>query len=100
MWLSDVSVKRPTVAIVLSLLLCVFGYVSFTKLAVREMPDISNPVVTVSTSYDGASASIMESQITTVLEDQLSGSVGWMILPQYHVMAAHVLPSLLIWAMT
>lgn len=76
MWLSDVSVKRPTVAIVLSLLLCVFGYVSFTKLAVREMPDISNPVVTVSTSYDGASASIMESQITTVLEDQLSGISG------------------------
>ena len=51
MWLSDVSVKRPTVAIVFSLLLCVFGYVSFTKLAVREMPDISNPVVTVSTTY-------------------------------------------------
>ncbi len=76
MWLSDVSVKRPTVAIVLSLLLCVFGYVSFSKLAVREMPDISNPVVTVSTSYDGASASIMESQITTVLEDQLSGISG------------------------
>lgn len=76
MWLSDVSVKRPTVAIVLSLLLCVFGYVSFTKLAVREMPDISNPVVTVSTSYDGASASIMESQITTILEDQLSGISG------------------------
>ncbi|OEF25659.1 multidrug efflux RND transporter permease subunit [Vibrio rumoiensis] len=70
------SVKRPTVAIVLSMLLCVFGYVSFTKLAVREMPDISNPVVTVSTSYDGASASIMETQITTVLEDQLSGISG------------------------
>lgn len=76
MWLSDVSVKRPTVAIVFSMLLCVFGYVSFTKLAVREMPDISNPVVTVSTTYDGASASIMESQITTVLEDQLSGISG------------------------
>lgn len=76
MWISDVSVKRPTVAIVLSLLLCVFGYVSFTKLAVREMPDITSPVVTVSTSYDGASASIMETQITTVLEDQLSGISG------------------------
>lgn len=76
MWISDVSVKRPTVAIVLSLLLCVFGYVSFTKLAVREMPDITSPVVTVSTSYDGASATIMETQITTVLEDQLSGISG------------------------
>lgn len=76
MWLSDVSVKRPIVAIVLSLLLCVFGAVSFTKLAVREMPDIESPVVSISTRYDGASASIIESQITSVLEDQLSGISG------------------------
>ncbi|QIA62699.1 vibriobactin export RND transporter permease subunit VexH [Vibrio astriarenae] len=76
MWLSDVSVKRPVAAIVLSLLLCVFGFVSFTKLAVREMPDIENPVVTISSRYEGASATIIESQITTVLEDQLSGISG------------------------
>ena len=76
MWLSDVSVKRPVVAIVLSLLLVVFGLVSFSKLSVREMPDVENPVVTVSTSYSGASATIMESRITTVLEDQLSGISG------------------------
>ena len=76
MWLSDTAVKRPVVAIVLSLLLCVFGIVSFNKLAVREMPDIENPVVSVSTRYEGASATIMESQITTVLEDQLSGISG------------------------
>lgn len=76
MFLSDVSVKRPVVAIVLSLLLCVFGAVSFTKLAVREMPDIESPVVSISTRYDGASASIIESQITSVLEDQLSGISG------------------------
>ncbi|QYJ83553.1 multidrug efflux RND transporter permease subunit [Shewanella aegiceratis] len=76
MLLSDVSVKRPVVAIVLSLLLCVFGLVSFSKLAVREMPDVESPVVTVMTSYSGASASIMESQITTVLEDELTGISG------------------------
>lgn len=76
MWLSDTSVKRPVVAIVLSLLLCVFGAVSFSKLAVREMPDIESPVVSVSTTYDGASATIMENQITSVLEDQLSGISG------------------------
>jgi len=76
MWLSDVSVKRPVVAIVLSLLLCVFGVVSFNKLAVREMPDIESPVVSINTRYDGASASIIESQITSVLEDQLSGISG------------------------
>ncbi|MDR9829807.1 vibriobactin export RND transporter permease subunit VexH [Vibrio sp. FNV 38] len=76
MWLSDVSVKRPVAAVVLSLLLCVFGLVSFSKLAVREMPDIENPVVTISSRYEGASATIIESQITTILEDQLSGISG------------------------
>ncbi|WP_428776272.1 vibriobactin export RND transporter permease subunit VexH [Vibrio sp.] len=76
MWLSDTSVKRPVAAVVLSLLLCVFGLVSFTKLAVREMPDIESPVVSVSTRYEGASATIIESQITSVLEDQLSGISG------------------------
>ncbi|WP_367988386.1 vibriobactin export RND transporter permease subunit VexH [Vibrio sp. NTOU-M3] len=76
MWLSDVSVKRPVAAVVLSLLLCVFGFVSFTKLAVREMPDIENPVVSISTRYQGASATIIESQITSVLEEQLSGISG------------------------
>ncbi|WP_163134450.1 efflux RND transporter permease subunit [Agarivorans sp. Alg241-V36] len=76
MLLSDVSVKRPVVAIVLSLLLCVFGLVSFSQLAVREMPDVENPVVTISTRYEGVSASIIDSQITSVIEDQLSGISG------------------------
>ncbi|WP_391088096.1 vibriobactin export RND transporter permease subunit VexH [Vibrio sp. NH-UV-68] len=76
MLLSDISVKRPVAAVVLSLLLCVFGIVSFSKLAVREMPDIENPVVSISTRYEGASATIIESQITSVLEDQLSGISG------------------------
>ncbi|WP_144210374.1 multidrug efflux RND transporter permease subunit [Shewanella donghaensis] len=76
MWLSDVSVKRPVVAIVLSLLLVVFGVVSLSKLSIREMPDVESPVVTVMTTYDGASATIMESQITTTLEDELTGISG------------------------
>ncbi|MCL1036209.1 multidrug efflux RND transporter permease subunit [Shewanella submarina] len=76
MLLSDVSVKRPVVAIVLSLLLCVFGMVSFSKLSVREMPDVESPVVTVMTTYKGAAASIMESQVTQVLEDQITGISG------------------------
>lgn len=76
MWLSDTAVKRPVVAIVLSLLLCVFGAVSFEKLAVREMPDVENPVVSVMTRYDGAAASIMESQVTSVIEDQITGISG------------------------
>ncbi|CAH0525286.1 vibriobactin export RND transporter permease subunit VexH [Vibrio hippocampi] len=76
MLLSDISVKRPVAAVVLALLLCVFGLVSFSKLAVREMPDIENPVVSISTRYEGASATIIESQITSVIEDQLSGISG------------------------
>ncbi|WP_076543029.1 multidrug efflux RND transporter permease subunit [Shewanella sp. UCD-KL21] len=76
MWLSDVSVKRPVVAIVLSLLLGVFGLISLSKLSIREMPDVESPVVTVMTTYDGASATIMESQITTTIEDELTGISG------------------------
>jgi hydrophobe/amphiphile efflux-1 (HAE1) family protein len=76
MWLSDVSVKRPVMAIVLSLLLCVFGAVSFSKLAVREMPDVESPVVSITTRYEGASASIMESQVTAVIEEQVTGISG------------------------
>ena len=76
MWLSDVAVKRPVVAIVLSLLLCVFGAVSFSKLAVREMPDVESPVVTVMTRYEGAAAAIMESQVTAVIEDNITGISG------------------------
>jgi len=76
MWLSDTSVKRPVMAIVLSLLLCVFGIVSFTQLSVREMPDVESPVVSITTSYSGASATIMESQVTSVIEQQVTGISG------------------------
>ncbi len=76
MWLSDVSVKRPVAAIVLSLLLTIFGIISFTKLGVRGMPKIENPAVTVHTTYAGAAASIMESQVTNVIEKNLRGITG------------------------
>jgi len=76
MWLSDTSVKRPVMAIVLSLLLTVFGIVSFTQLSVREMPDVESPVVSITTTYSGASATIMESQITAVIEEQVTGISG------------------------
>ncbi len=76
MWISDISVKRPVVAIVLSLLLCVFGYVSFDRMSVREFPDVDSPVVSIFTTYSGASAVVIESQITTVIEDQLTGISG------------------------
>ena len=76
MWLSDTSVKRPVFATVISLTLVAFGVLSFSILPLREYPDITPPVVSISTSYVGASATVIESRITTVIEDQISGIEG------------------------
>ena len=76
MWLSDTSVKRPVFATVIALTLVAFGVLSFSILPLREYPDITPPVVSISTSYPGASASVVESRITTVIEDQISGIEG------------------------
>ncbi len=76
MILSDVSVKRPVLAIVMSLLLIVFGVLSFQNLPVREMPDIEFPIVNVVTGYPGASAIVVENRITRLVEDQISGITG------------------------
>jgi len=72
MWLSDTSIRRPVLATVLNLLLIAFGAVSFTRLQVREYPDIEPPVVTVETQYRGASASVVERRITQPLEDRIN----------------------------
>ena len=53
MWLSDMSVRRPLVAVVISALLTVFGLVAFAKLTVREMPDVQTPSVSITTTYEG-----------------------------------------------
>ena len=76
MILSDVSVTRPVFASVLSLLLIVFGVVSYLQLPLREYPDIDPPVVSVDTSYRGASANVVETRITEVIEDRISGVEG------------------------
>ncbi|WP_323004393.1 efflux RND transporter permease subunit [Denitromonas sp.] len=76
MILSDICVRRPVFATVLSLVLILVGLVSFTRLTVREYPKIDEPVVTVSTRYSGASPAIMESQVTKPLEDSLAGIEG------------------------
>ncbi len=76
MWLSDVSVKRPVFATVLSLMLLAFGALSFRDLTVREAPDVVPPVVQVQTTYPGASAEVVETRITQVLEGELSGIEG------------------------
>ena len=76
MWLSDVSVKRPVFATVISLTLVAFGILSFTVLPLREYPDITPPVVSISTSYPGAANDVVESRVTAVIEDQISGIEG------------------------
>ncbi|MGI3002462.1 efflux RND transporter permease subunit [Shewanella algae] len=76
MILTDISVKRPVFASVISLLLIAFGLVSFDKLPLREYPDIDPPIVSIDTSYRGASASVVESRITQLIEDRISGVEG------------------------
>ncbi|MEO6103077.1 MAG: efflux RND transporter permease subunit, partial [Pseudoxanthomonas sp.] len=76
MKLSDLSIKRPVFAVVMSLLLIVLGVMSFSRLTLRELPAIDPPIVSVSVDYRGASASVVETRITQVLEDALSGIEG------------------------
>ena len=76
MWLSDISVKRPVFATVLSMLLIAIGALSFRDLTVREQPDTVAPTVQVQVGYPGANAEVIETRITQVLEAELSGIEG------------------------
>ncbi|MFD0669546.1 efflux RND transporter permease subunit [Ramlibacter sp. MAHUQ-53] len=73
MQLPEISIRRPVFATVLSLLVLLIGAVSFNRLSVREYPKIDEPVVTVSVKYPGASAEVVESQISKPLEDSIAG---------------------------
>lgn len=76
MSLSSLAIRRPVLAVVMSLLLVVLGALSFTRLPLRELPDIDPPVVSIETSYTGASAAVVETRITQPLEDAVSGIEG------------------------
>ncbi len=76
MFLSDVSVKRPVFASVISLLLIAFGLVSFDRLSLREYPDIDPPIVTVEVEYPGAPANIVETRVTELIEERIAGVEG------------------------
>ncbi len=76
MLLSDTAVKRPVFASVIALILVILGLVSFDRLSLREYPDIDAPIVTVDTRYPGASASVVETRITQVVEDRIAGVEG------------------------
>ena len=76
MVLSDLCIRRPVLATVISLVVVLLGIVCYQRLSVREYPKIDEPVVTVETKYRGASAEIIESRVTKVLEDSLAGIEG------------------------
>ncbi|MGE5146474.1 MAG: efflux RND transporter permease subunit [Candidatus Eiseniibacteriota bacterium] len=76
MTLPELSIRRPVFATVLSLLITLVGLIAYQRLTVREYPNIDEPVISVDTTYRGASAEIAESQITVPLEDSLAGIDG------------------------
>jgi multidrug efflux pump len=76
MFLPELSIRRPVLATVMSLLIILVGVISFLKLTVREYPKIDSPVVSVRTVYKGASPQVIESQVTQPLEDSISGIEG------------------------
>jgi hypothetical protein len=76
MKISEISVRRPVFATVLSLFLVLIGLASAMNLAVREYPDIDPPIVSIETTYRGASAEVIETRVTQVIEDQVAGLEG------------------------
>jgi len=74
--ISDVSVRRPVFAAVISLILVIIGLMSVRGMQIREYPDIQRPIVSISTAYRGAASDIVERRVTQVLEDQLAGISG------------------------
>lgn len=74
--LSTISIKRPVLALVMNIVIVIFGIIGFLYLGVREFPSVDPPVISVSTSYTGANAEIIESQITEPLEEALNSIAG------------------------
>ncbi len=74
--ISNISIERPVLAIVMSVIIILFGVIGFNFLGVREYPSVDPPVITVSTSYTGASADVIETQITEPLEESINGIDG------------------------
>jgi len=74
--LSEVSIRRPVFAVVMSVVIILFGLIAFTRLPVREYPDVDPPIVSIITLYRGASPSVIETEITEVLEEQLATLEG------------------------
>src|SRR5204863_7267362 len=76
MKLSDTAIRRPVLASMLSAALVLFGVIGYSRLSVRELPDIDPPVISVSTVLPGANAQVVETAVTDVLEEELSTIQG------------------------
>ena len=76
MILSDISIRRPVFAAVISLMLVTIGWIAFTRLPLRELPNIDPPVVSIDVAYPGAAAGVVETRVTQVLEDAVAGIEG------------------------
>jgi hydrophobe/amphiphile efflux-1 (HAE1) family protein len=76
MQLSEISIRRPVLATMMSFALVLFGVIGFSRLPVRELPDVDPPIVAVTTVYRGASAAVMETQVTEILEEALTSIEG------------------------
>ncbi|MBK8943840.1 MAG: efflux RND transporter permease subunit [Ignavibacteriae bacterium] len=76
MSLSSISIRRPVLAIVMSIAIVLFGVIGYTYLGIREYPSIDPPIISVGVSYVGANADVIESQITEPLEEQINGIAG------------------------
>ena len=76
MFLTELSIKRPVIATVMSLVLVLFGVFTFNKIPLRELPDIDTAKINIRTDYDGASAKIIDKQITQKIEERIGGTPG------------------------
>ena len=74
--ISELSIRRPVLSTVFTLVILLFGFIGFTYLGVREYPSVDNPIITVNTSYPGANADVIENQITEPLEQNINGIPG------------------------
>ena len=74
--ISELSIRRPVLATVMTLIILLFGCIGYMTLGVREYPSVDNPIISVSCSYPGANADVIENQITEPLEQNINGIPG------------------------
>jgi len=74
--ISELSIRRPVLSTVVTLIILIFGFIGYTYLGVREYPSVDNPIITVNCSYSGANADVIENQITEPLEQNINGIPG------------------------